>query len=225
MVITLIRTFIFYIVVIFSLRVMGKRQIGELQPGELVITILISECAAAPIQDLNRPVISGIIAIFTLVILEILLSFFTLKLPFFRKVIDGAPAIVIQNGKLQQDTMKKLRLSVEDLSNNLRQKGYFKFEDISYCIVETDGNLSILPTPANATATAEMVGQVEPDKGLPCVVVGDGRIHKTALSLCNMTESTLHKILKKEKVALEDVFVLTADKAGNYSLVRKEISS
>ena len=222
MFITLFRTILLYLVVIFSLRVMGKRQIGELQPGELVITILISECAAAPIQDLNRPVVSGIVSIFSLVILEIALSFLTLKLPIFRNVIDGTPVVLIANGKIQQKTMKQLRLSIEDLTNTLRQKGYFKLEDIAYCIVETDGNLSILPTAKETPTTAKMVGYKEKNKGLPCVIVADGKINHKFLKLCNMTEEDVYKIAKKEKVTVKDIFVLTADHTHQYTLVRKE---
>ncbi len=222
MVITLIRAIILYFIVILALRLMGKRQIGELQPEELVITILISECAAAPIQDLDRPIINGIIAIFTLVILEVLVSFLALKLPRFRRFTDGVPTIVIQNGMLNQTAMKHLRLTVEDLLGNLRQKGYFKLEDISYCIVETDGNLSVLPTPKAATATAEMVGKPEPDTGLPCIMIADGKINPTGLQLCGMTHQKLKSILKKEKTSQRDVLVMTADKSGNYTLIPKE---
>lgn len=225
MVTTLFRTIILYLTVILSLRIMGKRQIGELQPGELVITILISECAAAPIQDLNRPIISGIIAIFSLVILEILLSYLTMKLPLFRRLIDGSPVIVIANGKLQQKAMKKLRLSIEDLTNTLRQKGYFNLDDIAYCIVETDGNLSILPTPKETPATAQMVGFQKKDTGLPCVIVADGKMNREFLSQCNMTPDDIDQILKREKVLLEDVFILTADRKHNYSLIRKDGAS
>ncbi len=225
MVITLFRTIILYLVVIFSLRIMGKRQIGELQPGELVITILISECAAAPIQDLNRPIISGIVSIFSLVILEIALSFLTMKVPFFRKLIDGTPVIVIANGKLQQQTMKKLRLSIEDLTNTLRQKGYFNLEDIAYCIVETDGNLSILPIPKETPTTAKMVGYKQENQGLPCIIVADGKINQKFLEECNMTTDDVKKIAEKEKVALQDIFILSADKSHNYTLVRKEKNS
>ena len=222
MVTTLFRTIILYLVVIFSLRIMGKRQIGELQPGELVITILISECAAAPIQDLNRPVISGIVAIFSLVILEIVFSFLTLKLPFFRKMIDGTPVIVIDNGKINQKTMKKLRLSIEDLTNTLRQKGYFNLEDIAYCIVETDGNLIILPTPKQTPATAQMVGYKQDNQGLPCIIVADGKINRNFLKQCNMTVEEVEIILKKEKTPLHEVFILTANRNKQYTLVRKD---
>jgi uncharacterized membrane protein YcaP (DUF421 family) len=222
MVITLIRAIILYLIVIFALRIMGKRQIGELQPEELVITIMISECAAAPLQDLDRPIINGIIAIFTLVILEVLLSFLTLKLPWLQKMIDGKPTVIIKDGKILQNALKNMRLTVEDLTNNLRQKGFFRLEDIAYCIVETDGKLSIFPTPQATPVTAETVGNIGKDTGLPCVVIADGRIQKQSLSLCDMTEQEIKTILKKEKTPIKDVFILTADKSKHYTLVRKD---
>jgi uncharacterized membrane protein YcaP (DUF421 family) len=222
MVSTLIRAIILYLIVIFALRIMGKRQIGELQPEELVITIMISECAAAPLQDLDRPIINGIIAIFTLVILEVMLSFLTLKLPWLQKMIDGKPTVIIKDGKILQNALKNMRLTVEDLTNNLRQKGFFRLEDIAYCIVETDGKLSIFPTPQATPVTAETVGNVGKDTGLPCVVIADGRIQKQSLSLCDMTEQEIKTILKKEKTPIKDVFILTADKSKHYTLVRKD---
>ncbi len=222
MVITLIRAIILYLIVIFALRIMGKRQIGELQPEELVITIMIYECAAAPLQDLDRPIINGIIAIFTLVILEVLLSFLTLKLPWLQKMIDGKPTVIIKDGKILQNALKNMRLTVEDLTNNLRQKGFFRLEDIAYCIVETDGKLSIFPTPQATPVTAETVGNIGKDTGLPCVVIADGRIQKQSLSLCDMTEQEIKTILKKEKTPIKDVFILTADKSKHYTLVRKD---
>ncbi len=222
MVITLIRASVLYLVVILALRLMGKRQIGELQPEELVITILISECAAAPIQDLNRPVINGIIAIFALVILEVFFSFVTLKSRRFRKLVDGTPAIVIEKGVINQKTMGALRLTVEDLLGTLRQKGYFNLEDILYCIVETDGNLSVLPTPAAATATAQMVGKVQDKQELPYVVISDGHFQDTSLALCGVTKQKIEKILKKEKTPLKDVFLMTAEPCGTYSIIRKD---
>ncbi len=222
MIITLIRAVVLYFTVMVAMRVMGKRQIGELQPGELVITILISECAAAPIQDINRPVITGIISIFVLVILEIALSYCTMKFPRLRKIVDGSPAVVILDGVIQQTVMEKLRLTVDDLTNTLRQNGYFNLSDVSYCIVETDGNLSIFPTPSATPATAKTLGKNPPNTGIPCVLVGDGRIHHQSLTLCGMDEAALYRILKKENTPLSDVFVLWADRSGQYSLVKKE---
>jgi uncharacterized membrane protein YcaP (DUF421 family) len=222
MVITLIRASILYLVVILALRLMGKRQIGELQPEELVITILISECAAAPIQDLNRPVINGIIAIFALVILEVLFSFVTLKSRKFRKLVDGTPAIVIEKGVINQKTMGALRLTVEDLLGTLRQKGYFNLDDILYCIVETDGNLSVLPTPEATPATAKMVEKAEDIREMPYVVISDGHFQTTSLALCGLTKQKIKKMLKKENTSIKDVFLMTAKPCGKYSIIKKE---
>lgn len=222
MVITLLRTFIFYIVIIIALRIMGKRQIGELQPGELVITILISECAAAPIQDLNRPVLNGIIAILCLVILEILLSVVTLKLPFARRMIDGQPAVIIKDGVIDQKSMRKLRLSVDDLSNNLRQQGIFNITDVAYAIVETDGNLSVMKKALKDEVTPEILNLEVPPNSLPCVIIDDGTVHKAALELCKMSEKDLEKILKKNKVTKDEVFALVADDTGYYTIIKKD---
>jgi uncharacterized membrane protein YcaP (DUF421 family) len=130
--------------------------------------------------------------------------------------------IVIDNGKINQKTMKKLRLSIEDLTNTLRQNGYFNLEDIAYCIVETDGNLSILPTPKATPATAQMVGYKQENQGLPGIIVADGKINQNFLQECNLTESDLQTILKKEKVTLEQIFILTANRKGKYNLIRKD---
>ena len=122
MLITFVRTAVLYIVVILCMRIMGKRQVGELQPSELVVTILISELASIPMQDLNRPVTNGIIAIFTLVILEIILSTLEMKIPFFKRLFSGTAAIVILDGKIDQKAMKRLRITLEDLQHGLRQQ-------------------------------------------------------------------------------------------------------
>ena len=143
MFVTLIRSVILYFTVILSLRLMGKRQIGELQPGELVVTIMISECAAAPIQDLDRPALNGIIAIFCLVILEVLLSVATLKLPWARRVLDGSPTFIIKNGVIDQKAMKALRLTIDDISESLRQQGVFDIREVAFALVETGGKLSV----------------------------------------------------------------------------------
>lgn len=222
MIVTLVRTVVFYIALVVALRLMGKRQIGEMQPGELVITILITECAAAPLQDLSRPVSNGIIAIFTLVILEIILSVLTIKMPFLRKALEGNPVIIVRNGKIDQNAMRKTRLSVEDLLTALRQNDVFDMHDVLYAIMETDGKISILKTPEVRPATAQMMGKVPPSNGLPWLVIADGKIHKKAMDICNITEEKIKSVLKKEKTPLEDVFIMTADCSGNYDLIKKE---
>jgi uncharacterized membrane protein YcaP (DUF421 family) len=131
----------------------------------------------------------------------------------------------VKDGKVLQTARKELRLSVEDLLNSLRQKGYFDLNDVAYCIVETDGKISVFPTQKATPVTAEMIGKAKSEKGIPCVLVADGQMQKQSLSLCSMTEKDIEKILKKEKTPLKDVFILTADKTSNYTLIRKEQTS
>ncbi len=225
MMITFIRTAVLYAVVIVALRLMGKRQIGELQPGELVITILISECAAAPLQDLNRPVVNGIIAIFTLVILEILLSCLTLKLPALRRAVDGRPLPVIQNGRLQQSALRRLRISVEELTEALRQQGFFSLEEVACCLVETNGQISVLPKAENKPATAGMVGAAVRPAALPCLVIDDGRLQPRGLRLCGQSRAAVNAILQKEGITMGDVFCMTLDETGRYRLWKREANA
>ena len=145
MMMPVIRTAVLYLVVILCMRIMGKRQVGELQPSELVVTILISELASIPMQDLNRPVTNGIIAIFVLVLLELLLSALSLKSILFRKLFDGKSAIIIKNGVIDQKMMKKLRVTIDDLLEGLRQAGSFSIEEVDFAIMETNGKISVQP--------------------------------------------------------------------------------
>ncbi len=220
---TLIRTIILYIIVIISLRLMGKRQIGEMQPGELVITILISECAAAPIQDLNRPIINGIIAIFVLVILELLISAIALKWPFARRAIDGHPLVIIRDGIIDQKALKNLRLSVNDLMEELRIQGYFFVQDIAFAIVETNGQLSVMPKPEKQPANASMVNNVQPYVGMPCIVVNDGSYNKEGMNERGISKEDIKKYIKNKRLKLKDILLMTANEKKEIVHIKKEV--
>ncbi len=222
MFVTLIRSVILYFTVILSLRLMGKRQIGELQPGELVVTIMISECAAAPIQDLDRPALNGIIAIFCLVILEVLLSVATLKLPWARRVLDGSPTFIIKNGVIDQKAMKALRLTIDDISESLRQQGVFDIREVAFALVETGGKLSVKKKSHKDQPTAEMLGLSPlPDK-LPVTVVGDGSVNKASLQICGISEQQLEKIIAKKKLKKQEIFLMLFDGDKDTYFVKKQ---
>ncbi len=222
MFVTLIRSVILYFTVILSLRLMGKRQIGELQPGELVVTIMISECAAAPIQDLDRPALNGIIAIFCLVILEVLLSVATLKLPWARRVLDGSPTFIIKNGVIDQKAMKALRLTIDDISESLRQQGVFDIREVAFALVETGGKLSVKKKSLKDQPTAEMLGLSPlPDK-LPVTVVGDGSVNKASLQICGISEQQLEKIIAKKKLKKQEIFLMLFDGDKDTYFVKKQ---
>lgn len=222
MTISLIRTIILYIMIIAAVRIMGKRQISELQTSELVVTLLISDIAAIPMQNTGQPLSSGIIPILVLVSCEIAASFFMVKNSRFRKLIAGKPQVVINNGTVDQAQMKRLRMSTEDLSEQLRQMNVFSIQDVAYAIVETNGKMSVMKKPAKEQVSASMLGIVAPDHGIDAVVISDGEISKFSLDLCNLTEDWVMGVLNGQNVRLEDVFIMTANPKKNFYLILKD---
>lgn len=144
MLVTIVRTVILYVVIILAMRIMGKRQVGDMQPGDLVVSLLISEIAAMPIEDVNKPMINGLIAVFMLVFLETVLSLVSLKSGKARRAINGRPAIVINRGRVDQSALRRLRMTTDDLLEGLRQEGIFDLTTVQYAIIETNGQLSVL---------------------------------------------------------------------------------
>lgn len=214
-----------YIVIILAIRIMGKRQIGELQTSELVVTLLISDIAAIPMQDTEQSLLSGIVPILILIVCEIIISIIMLKRAGFRRMICGKPIVVISDGKIDQSEMHKLRMSTEDLSEELRQQGIFNLEDVGFAIVETNGKLSVLKKPNKDTPTAEEMGIEIKDKGLEAVVISDGEISKCSLRICGLNREWLIDKLKKENIKLNDVFLMIANRQGEYKIVKKELKN
>lgn len=218
-----LRTAILYAFVIFAIRIMGKRQVGDLQPSELVITILISEIAAIPIQDPNQPILSGIIAIFVLIIIEVVISILAMKFLKFRKFVYGDSAIVIKDGKLDQKMMKKLRITVSDLVEVLRVQNNFDISQVDYAILETNGNLSVLLKPGNRNATADNLLKIQSSDGLQCLLINDGRIIKDSLKTIGKSREEIETILEDQGYSVKDIFLMTGDKYGHYNIIEKEI--
>lgn len=223
MAVTFIRAVILYVCVVIALRLMGKRQIGEMQPKELVITILIAELAAIPMSDLNSPLINGVIAILTLIVLEIFLSVISLKSNAFRRLLNGRPAIVINKGVIDQKALKNLRFTAEELMESLRQQEVFDISDVKYAIVETTGKLSVLlnadrqPLTPSDTKTAPAS-----DATLNVCLICDGKIKKESFNRCSLTQKDVEKILTTRRLKVRDVFLMTADENGNYNIISKD---
>lgn len=221
MLVTILRTAILYVFVILGLRIMGKRQIGDMQPNELVITILISEIAAIPIQDINQPVVNGIIAIFVLVVLEILVSFLSMKSVKARQVINGKSAVIVKDGKMDQKLMKRMRVTVADLMEVLRIQNVFHIDQVAYAILETNGKLSVLLKPEYQPATAEDLDKHPADDGIPALVINDGRLLKEGLSLSGASQEAVEQILKSQRLTYKQVFLMTMDKTGKHYIVKR----
>lgn len=222
MTISLIRTLFLYFIIILAVRVMGKRQISELQTTELVVTLLISDIASIPMQNTSLPLVSGVIPILILVSCEILLSAGMLKNAKFRKLVCGKPIVIINDGKIDQKEMRRLRMSTEDLSEQLRQMDVFNFSEVAYAIVETNGKLSVLKKPEDQQPTNSMLGIVAPEDGFYAVVVSDGEISNFSASLCGVSNNWIEGVIKGEKLSLNEVFIMTANKNKDYYLVKKE---
>ncbi len=221
MIITVIRTAVVYFFVTLAIRLMGKRQIGDMQPNELVITLLISEIAAIPLQDNSQPVLNGIVAIFILVILEIILSVLAMKSIKIRKLMSGNSAVVIKNGVIDQKMLKKVRLTVIDLIELLRGQGYFKIEEIAFAVLEVNGNLSVVEKSQFRPLQTGDLKHIKVEKAtLPLPVISDGKIIYESLSSLNITLSELKKKLSPHLP--EDVFLMTLDRNGEKEVIMKE---
>lgn len=218
----LIRGVIIYIVVIVAVRLMGKRQIGELQPAELVVTILLSQVASMPFESLEVPLLSIISIVFLLIALEIICSVIGMKMKWFRTMLQGNPILIIKDGKLVQSQLKNIRYSVEDLLEALRLKDVFDISQVQYAYIETNGSISVLLKNKYRPVIIDDTDIKTSACELPCLVVSDGKIVGSELNLCNMTEKRLNGILEKEKLKLTDVMLMTAEKGGKYYIVRKE---
>ncbi len=219
---TIIRTFFIYFIVIFSVRIMGKRQVGDLQPGELVVTILISEIAAMPLQDADTPILLGVIAILTLVVVEVLTSFITMKSFWARRIINGSSAVIIRNGELDQKLLKSLRLTVPDVMEVLRGQNVFDISDVSFAILETNGNLSVLLKSPQRPATQKNLSGEYDSSSLPLLVISDGKVIKEQLRVLNKTKADLINTLKKQKLKINDVFLMTLSETGATNIIIKE---
>ncbi len=189
-----------YVAVIIAMRFMGKRQIGELQPGELVITFLLSEVAAMSLQADDIPVLSSLSLVFLLVALEVLSSYLSIKSRAYRTLLQGHSVLIIKEGKIVKRNLKMIRYSNDDLIEALRLKDVFDIETVQYAYIETNGSVSVQLKKKYQPLCAETMNNKAEEDELPCLVISDGRVITREFSLCGMTSERLDKILKKEKL-------------------------
>lgn len=218
----LIRGFIAYVLLVFGVRLMGKRQIGELQPADLVITILISEIAAIPIEESEAPLLSSVTNVIFLVAIEILVSYISMKSTLFRRVLQGNSVMIIEDGKINEKALKQIRLTVDDLTEALRQKDIFDITEVAYAYAETNGSISAELFPESKTLTAEQAGAKTENVGVPVIVVSDGRVISENFRYCCLERDSLSKIFDEQGITKSDVLLMTADKKKVGTIVLKE---
>ena len=214
MTVLFLRTGIMYVAVIVAVRLMGKRQIGELQPEELVVTILISDVATTPLQDMQIPLLQPLMIMMTLIACELLFSVLSLKSRTFRTLVQGHAIPIVKNGKLDQKLLRKIRYTVDDVLEALRLKDVFDLKDASYVYVESNGSLSVLKQPQLQTPAQNAV--------LPCLVISDGKVVKDAFSLCGMTDEKLQTLLRQKHKQAKDIFLMTYAADGTSYILEKE---
>lgn len=218
------RTVILYFLIMVGLRLMGKRQIGELEPSELVLTMMLSDLATVPMQDFGIPLLAGVIPILTLLSLSMLLSQLSLTHLRFRALVCGTPAILIRNGRIQQDVMRENRYTLDELLEELRGQGISDIGDVKYAVLENSGQLSVLPWTRRQPPTAEQLGMdLEDETTLPVILINDGRVLRQNLTACGRDEAWLRKQLQNAHLASpREVFLLTLDERDQVTCVPKE---
>ena len=220
------RTIILYLLLLVGIRLTGKRQIGQLEPIELVLMMLLSDLASVPMQDFGIPLLNGALPIITLLALTTLMSYISMRCIRFRSLVCGEPALIIREGKIVESAMRHNRLTLDELLEELRIQGVADLTTVKYAILETSGQISVLLRADQQPATpAQMAIAVEDDVFLPAVIINDGRILGENLRKMGLDENWLRKRLDEQKIKrAEEVFLLTVDQGGNVTCCRKEVT-
>lgn len=223
MTVMFIRSFITYILLLLVLRLMGKRQIGELQPSELVTTLLLSEVASQPVTDDNIPLVYGLVPVAAILSFEVILSFAITKNKKFKKIMTGEISVLIDKGKLNMKEMKKNRISLEELASELRQKNIADISRVQYAIMEKNGKISVIEKAEYQPCTLEDMNIHSEERGIAHAFIVDGEICYENIESSGKNEEFLKKELKKRKIkSAEDIVLFTCDDAGNINIIRKE---
>ena len=223
MFVVLIRTIILYLLIIVGIRLLGKRQIGELEPSELVLALIIADLASVPMQDNGIPLLSGVIPIVTLLAVASILSVLTVRSIRFRTLLCGRPSIVVENGVVKERELRRNRFTIDELLEELRGQGFADFQAVKFAVLETNGRLSVLPYAAEKPVTAAQMRLTPEETGLPVILISDGRLLSRNLKGRGYEEIWLQKQLASHGVERpEQVFLLTVDEGGNTYCVPKE---
>lgn len=223
MTIAFFRTIVLYALLIVGIRLMGKRQVGELEPSELVLAMLLSDLAAVPMQDFGLPLLYGVVPIITLLCITMILSVVTMRSIRLRVLLCGKPSIIVREGKLQQQEMRKVRITVDELLEELRLQSITDLTTVKYAILETSGQLSVLLYETHQPLTPFHLGLAPRKEDLPVVIVSDGRLMEDNLRWMGLDQTWLNKQLKQRHLSsCKQVFLMTVDRTGTIYCAPKE---
>ena len=222
MLISFFRTVLLYGLLVLCIRLMGKRQVGEMEPAEFVVTMLLANLAAGPMQDTALPLLSAALPILIVLALELMLAALSMKSELVSRLLCGKPEILINNGRIDQKVLARNRISMDELSEQLREKDVFDLSAVQYAILETDGTLSVMLYPTRKPAVAAVQGIEVPPTSLPYTIVTDGKLQQENLRLSGRDRAWLAQELKTRQLRLQELFLLTVDAFGRVVAVRKE---
>ena len=224
MLLSYLRTAVLYLVLILSIRLMGKRQIGQMEASEFVVTMLVANLASIPMQDGAIPLYSGLVPILTVLGMELVLSGLILHSVFIRRLFCGKPVILINNGKILRENLRRTRVTLDELMGHLRQKDVLDIRTVQYAILETDGSLSVFPYPKERPATAKEAGIRAARQYLPVTIIEDGYVFTKNLEFSRKNTDWLQQVLKNQGATAEDTLLLTVDDGDNVVWLGKELS-
>ena len=222
MIISFIRTIVLYMVLIFCVRLMGKRQIGQMEPSEFVVTMMVANLAAIPMENEGIPLYAGLVPMLTILGTELVLSGATLYSIRLRKLLCGKPVILIENGRILQENLRSTRVTLDELSGHLREKDVLDIRTVQYAILETNGNLSVFPFPSELPASAKDAGIYPKDRFLPVTVISDGHLLRQNLQYAAKDEAWVHNVLGQYRASIAGTWLLTVDKADHVVWLGKE---
>lgn len=209
MLVVFTRAVILFMVVFLVVRLMGKRELSQIQPFEFVIIILIADLASGPMSDRNMTTFYGIVPILALLVMYMVLSFLLKTNKKVQTMVSGSPVLLIKDGKIIEKEMKKQEYMIEDIMSQIRSRGVFKIQDVAYAILETNGNLSVIP-------------KSESEGKLPLNVINDGTRLESNLEMLELSNENLNKLLEKHNIKEEDVLIATIDEHDNFIYQLKE---
>ena len=223
MILSYTRTIILYLTMIVVIRLMGKRQIGQMEPSEFVVSMMVANLATIPMEDDGIALFAGLVPILTILGAELILSYLNLKNSRIRKLLCGKPVILIENGNILQQSLRKTRISLDELTGHLREKDVLDIRSVQYAILETNGNLSVFPYPKEKPASAKDARIQVRQQFLPITIVSDGELMEHNLAVAKKDKRWLHRILEENHAQLQDTWLLTVDGGNHVTFFRKEI--
>lgn len=210
----LIRSIFIYFLVLIMFRLMGKRQLGQMQPFELVLTLIIADIATIPMTEISIPLLHGIVPLLTLLLIHYVISIISRISTKFSEVISGKPVIVINQDGVDYNAIKKLSLSIDDITEALRSAGYFSFNQVLFAIMETNGKMSVLPKAEFAPVVQQDLNLNLQENSLPVTVISEGKLLKENLSQLKISHKTILEFLKKMKIEIKNILIFTLDNNG-----------